>query len=321
MSYAARKLEASAFDVARSEFAHAVIEGLSAEPKTLPCRYFYDARGSALFEEITRLPEYYPTRTETLILEAHARELVAHMPQGATLVEFGSGSSIKTELLLSTGRFARYLPIDVSPSALQEAATRLRARFPALAVAPLVADFTAPVHLPVVAQSEALVGFFPGSTIGNFEPRAATALLSNMAKLLGRGANLIIGVDLQKDRKRLVAAYDDRAGVTAEFNLNILARMRRELGAELDLRGFAHRARYNEREHRIEMHLESLRQQRIAVAGRTFDLAPGETIHTENSFKYTIEGFSALALESGWKAQHAFTDEERLFGVMLLETS
>ena len=177
MTYAARKFDAG-FDVAQTEFAHAVVEGLSANPKILPCRFFYDARGSQLFEKITRLPEYYPTRTETGILRAHAATLVESLSQGATLVEFGSGSSVKTELLLATGRFARYLPVDVSASALEEAAARLRARFPDLELAPLVADFTGELELPAVRQAGDRVGFFPGSTIGNFEPDAARGLLT-----------------------------------------------------------------------------------------------------------------------------------------------
>ncbi len=321
MSYAARRFDVGAFDVAQSEFARAAVDGLSASPKTLPCRFFYDARGSQLFEQITRLPEYYPTRTEAGILRAQAAALVEDIPHGATLVEFGSGSSLKTEFLLETGRFARYLPLDVSASALDEAVARLRIRFPDLELAPLVADFTNGVRLPRAARDSALVGFFPGSTIGNFDPAAAVALLAKMAGLLGAGSRLIVGVDLQKDRRRLISAYDDAAGVTAAFNLNILERMQRELGARVDVAGFAHRARYNEAQHRIEMHLVSLRRQTIEVAGKTFALAAGETIHTESSFKYTVEGFAALAHDAGWRMRGVLVDEEALFAVVVLETT
>jgi dimethylhistidine N-methyltransferase len=319
MSIAFRKADAIRSDHRLSEFAEAVIDGLSRSPKTLPCRYFYDARGSQLFEDITRVPEYYPTRVETGILERGGAALIDDVAEGATLVEFGSGSSIKTEMLLRNGRIGVYVPIDVSSSALAEASARLRDLFPGLDVLPVIADFTGEVRLPQRRRDSQRVGFFPGSTIGNFTPADARALLRRMAGVLGQGSRLVIGVDLQKDRKRLIAAYDDAAGVTAAFNLNLLVRMRRELGARLDLEAFAHRAVYNETHDRIEMHLVSLRDQAIHVAGEVFSLAAGETIHTENSYKYTTDGFSTLALEAGWRARRVLTDDERLFSVMLLE--
>jgi dimethylhistidine N-methyltransferase len=320
MSIAVRSAEAVPHAHRLSDFAQACLDGLSATPKTLPCRFFYDARGSDLFEEITRLPEYYPTRVETGILDRCGETLLADVRDGATLVEFGSGSSAKTELLLRDGRIAAYVPIDVSPTALADAAARLRARFPGLDVQPLVADFTGDLRLPPLRRGSQAVGFFPGSTIGNFPPVEAAILLRRMADLLGPNGRLVIGVDLQKDRERLVAAYDDAAGVTARFNLNLLARMRRELGARIDASAFAHRALYDETEHRIEMHLVSLRDQTIDVAGERFRLAPGESIHTENSYKYTPESFADLAGAAGWTVRRVATDDERLFAVMLLST-
>ncbi|MDE2361430.1 MAG: L-histidine N(alpha)-methyltransferase [Hyphomicrobiales bacterium] len=319
MSIAFRKTDATRSDHRLSEFAEAVIAGLSSNPKTLPCRFFYDARGSDLFEEITRLPEYYPTRVETGILERGGAALIDDVAEGATLVEFGSGSSIKTEMLLRNGRISSYVPIDVSQSALAEAEARLRLLFPGLDIQPLVADFTADIRLPPLERGSQVVGFFPGSTIGNFTPGEARDLLRHMARLLGPGSRLVIGVDLQKKRETLVAAYDDSAGVTAAFNLNLLHRMRRELGARVNVENFGHRAVYNETEHRIEMHLVSRETQAIEVAGESFSLAQGETIHTENSCKYTPEGFADLAAGAGWRVRRVLTDDERLFSVMLLE--
>jgi dimethylhistidine N-methyltransferase len=319
MAIALRRTADLAEDFGRADFAQAVVAGLSSRPKSLPCRFFYDARGSELFEQITELPEYYPTRTETAILERDAARLVGDAQAGATLVEFGSGSSRKTESILRAGRFGAYIPIDVSRAALADATNRLRARFPALDIEPLVADFSDDLRLPPVPRVAPLFGFFPGSTIGNFAPEEAARLLRGMARLLGRGGRLIIGVDLQKDRRTLEAAYDDSAGVTAAFNLNLLVRMRRELAARVDIDGFAHRALYNERLGRIEMHLVSLRAQEIDVAGRIFAFDAGETIHTENSYKYTMEGFGALAACSGWVMRDVVVDEDRLFGVISLE--
>jgi dimethylhistidine N-methyltransferase len=299
-----------------NEFAEAVIEGLSSSPKTLPCRYFYDARGSELFEAITDLPEYYPTRTETAILAAHASDIADRVPDGAILVEFGSGSSRKTELLLAEMLdLAAYVPIDVSDSALAGAKQRLDARFPALHVHPVLGNFNDEVIYPFDLEARPKVGFFPGSTIGNLTRPEATELLAGMARTLGPDGRLIIGVDLKKDAHTLVAAYNDAAGVTAAFNLNLLTRINRELRASFDLTQFRHEAVYNPREGRIEMYLVSERAQQVGILGHIFSLAKGERIHTENSHKYTVDEFRTLAREAGWQPEAVWTDENSLFSV------
>lgn len=309
-----------AFDEALGEFAEDVLAGLAAKPRTLPCKYFYDARGSELFEEITELPEYYPTRTEIGILRARAPDICARLIPGSALVEYGSGSSLKTEILLDSGDFAVYAPIDISPSALDGAARRLRRRFPGLRVEPIVGDFAGDVELPASLDGLPRTGFFPGSTIGNFSPPDARALLRRMARQLGPGAKLVIGVDLRKSADVLMPAYDDAQGVTAAFNLNLLSRLKHELGARIDLDGFVHRAIWNERESRIEMHLVARRPQTIFVAGCAFSFAEGETIHTENSYKYGADDFRELAHGAGWRSVGTFMDADRLFSVWLLET-
>jgi dimethylhistidine N-methyltransferase len=298
------------------EFARDVIAGLSRPQKTLPCRYFYDARGSELFEEITRLPEYYPTRTEAAILEAHAGEMVDAIPRGGALVEFGSGSSRKTEILLERlPRLGCYVMSDVSASALDDAARRLFRRFPTLDVRAIVGDFSFPVALPGDIAARPKTGFFPGSTVGNFTPAEAQRLLRVLRAVLSPGGRLIVGADLKKDAKTLVAAYNDAAGVTAAFNLNLLARINRELGTAFDLAAFRHEAIYNPRAGRIEMHLVSLRAQEVAVRGRRFRFRAGETIHTENSYKYSIDQFQDLARSAGWQPQRVWTDAASLFSV------
>ncbi len=305
-------------DSDRKVFADAVIAGLSQAQKSLPTAYLYDRRGSELFEDITELHEYYQTRTEIAILEACAADWVGGLPDGTTLVEFGSGSSRKTEILLSVGeRIAGYAPIDVSPSALNGAVQRLRKRFSSILVTPLVGDFNT-VKLPAQLAARPKAGFFPGSTIGNFAPQDSVALLRVFARLLGGGSSFLIGVDLRKERRRLVAAYDDAKGVTAEFNLNLLRRINRELNADFDLSAFRHLALYNEDEGRIEMHLVSGRSQKVKVAGRTFTFREGETIHTENSYKYTREGFAELAAQGGWRVSEVWTDPEELFSVQAM---
>jgi dimethylhistidine N-methyltransferase len=298
------------------EFAVAVIAGLSSPRKNLPCRFFYDARGSDLFEEITHLPEYYPTRTETAILEAHAAEMAQGVAGGGVLIEFGSGSSRKTEILLARSpQLFAYVSIDVSASALDEARQRLAAHFPALALYPIVGDFSRPVALPADLAGRAKTGFFPGSTVGNFAPEDAIRLLHVMRATVSPAGRLIVGIDLKKDARTLVAAYDDAAGVTAAFNLNLLARINRELDASFDLASFRHKAIYDPREGRIEMHLVSTRAQEIRVAGRRFRFAAGETIHTENSYKYSIPQFQNLARAAGWHPHHVWTDADALFSV------
>src|SRR5581483_1457687 len=303
-------------DAERHAFAEAVVRGLSAPRKRLPCQYFYDAEGSRLFEEITGLEEYYPTRTETAILREHAHAMARPSGTGAVLVEFGSGSSRKTELVLAALDAPRaYVPIDVSDTALGEAQLRLERRFPALEVMPVNASFCDPLALPGRVQSRRKLGFFPGSTIGNFDPPDAGWLLRHFSRVLGPGSRLIVGVDLDKDTQRLEAAYDDARGVTARFNLNLLARINRELGADIDLAGFRHRAVYDRDLKRIEMHLVSREAQTVRVLGRSFHFAAGESIHTENSYKYSVEQFQALAQGAGWRPARVWTDAAHDFSV------
>ncbi|MDV2984629.1 UNVERIFIED_CONTAM: L-histidine N(alpha)-methyltransferase [Methylobacteriaceae bacterium AG10] len=296
-----------------------VWNGLGASPKALPAKYFYDAAGSGLFEQITALPEYYPTRTELGILDERGPEIAALLPKGAALVEFGSGSTAKLRRLLRhLPELSAYLPVDVSGEFLREQAETLRGDFPDLAVEPVVADFTRPFALPEGFEGRPLAGFFPGSTIGNFEPCEAARLLDVFGRILGAGATLVLGVDLVKDRAVLEAAYDDAAGVTAAFNLNLITRINRELDGEIDPSTFAHRAFFNAAASRIEMHLVSRRAQTVRVAGRNFGFAAGETIHTENSYKYTLDGFRALAARAGWSPVEAWTDRDGLFSVHAL---
>jgi dimethylhistidine N-methyltransferase len=298
------------------EFATEVLHGLSRPGKTLPCRFFYDARGSELFEKITRLVEYYPTRTETAILKAHAAEMAGSVPDGGVLVEFGSGSSLKTEVLLEKlPRLAAYVPIDVSQTALADARRRLAARFPALDVRPIVANFAHPVAPPADLAWRHKTGFFPGSTIGNLMPVEASRLLRVFRTVLSSGGRLIVGIDLKKDAGKLVRAYDDSAGVTAAFNLNLLVRINRELGANFDLRAFKHKAIYNARDGRIEMHLVSLLDQSVKIRGRRIPFRAGESIHTENSYKYSIGQFQDLARSANWLPTRVWTDPRQLFSV------
>lgn len=295
-----------------------LIEGLSREPKSVSPKWFYDERGSALFEAITALPEYYPTRTETALLKAAAPEIAADLP-GAVLVELGSGASVKTRLLLDAApNLFAYVPVDISAEHLTTTAEALRADYPDLTIAPLAGDFTRPLSLPQVAAGRPHVGFFPGSTIGNFTPPEARALLRSVRGLLGAGSTLILGVDLAKDEATLVAAYDDAQGVTADFNLNLLVRANRELGADFRLDAFEHRALWNAAESRVEMHLVSRCDQAVRVDGRRFSFRGGESVHTENSYKYTIEGMTALAASAGWRAERTWTSGEPAFAVMRL---
>jgi dimethylhistidine N-methyltransferase len=316
MSRAARTAEP---ECTLSLFACDVLAGLSQQPKTLPCRYFYDARGSELFEQITDLPEYYPTKAEIALLEAHAAEMAALAGPGCCLVEFGSGSSRKTDMLLrAMPDLAAYVPVDISEAALSGAVARLARDFPALRVFPVHGDFNAELKLPASLRAAKRLGFFPGSTIGNFEADEAAAFLRRARALLGPNSGFIVGADLKKDIGTLIRAYDDSAGVTAAFNLNLLARINRELGANFDPGGFAHLAVYNEEAGRIEMHLRALRQQAVTVAGRHFTFRNGETIHTENSHKYSVDGFHALARSAGWEPQAIWTGRDALFSVHYL---
>jgi len=306
-------------DPARADFAQAVLAGFARKPRSLPCRFFYDARGSALFEEITQLEEYYPTRVETALLEAYGAEIAERMGDASVLVEFGSGSSRKTSLLLSAlGRVTLYVPIDVAGESLAEAAEWLSERHTGLAIRPLIADFTKTRTLPVAARRPRKLGFFSGSTIGNLTQADARAFLANAARLLGRDAAFLVGVDLKKDPAILIPAYNDRRGVTAAFNLNLLERINRELDGDIDVAGFAHDAIYDEAQGRIEMHLVSLARQTVRVMGREFSFTKGERIHTENSHKYAIEEFQTLARSAGWTPAHAWTDADGLFSLHLL---
>ncbi len=298
------------------DFRRAVLAGLSRPQKELPCRFFYDEAGSELFEEITRLEEYYPARTETDILNACAAEIAAETKPGTVLIEFGSGSSTKTEILLNAlPGLAGYVAIDVSETALEDAGERITAHFPQLHVETLVGDFAGPVQLPRICDGAPLLGFFPGSTIGNLTRIEAVTLMRHFAALMGHGARFIIGVDLKKDLNILLPAYNDGKGITAQFNLNLLTRINRELDGDFDLRGFRHQSIWNENAGRIEMHLISVRAQQAGVCGRQFHFAEGETIHTENSHKYGIEEFQALARNSGWPPQDVWTDAGTLFSV------
>jgi dimethylhistidine N-methyltransferase len=297
-------------------FAAAVIEGLSAPQKFLPCRYFYDEAGSVLFEKITELAEYYPTRTETAILEANVAEIAGGTGAGLVLVEFGSGSSRKTEILLEAmPDLTAYVPIDVSDSALADARQRLAARFPALEIRPIHGDFSQPLQLPAALRFGRKIGFFPGSTIGNLEEAEARALLESFRRILSPYGRLIVGVDLLKSEATLRLAYDDPAGVTAAFNLNILERINRTFGPVFDLDDFRHEARFNPERGRIEMHLVSTCDQDVEVLGRRFAFREGETIHTENSHKHTVEGFRELARSAGWAPGRVWTDADDLFSV------
>lgn len=313
--------EAYHLDRPTLSFARDVIEDLSRAPKRLSPKYFYDAAGSELFEQITLLPEYYPTRTELGILRDRAGAIAAFIPDGAALVEFGAGATTKVRLLLGECTVGAYVPVDISGDFLNAQADVLRADYPGLAIHPVTADFTTPFELPDAVETMPKVGFFPGSTLGNFEPGEACTFLKNARKILGQGARMVIGVDLEKDERTLYDAYNDAAGVTARFNLNVLRRINRELGGDFDLSAFIHRAIYNRDRHRIEMHLISKKAFTAQVLGQTFSFRPGESIHTENSYKYSIDRFGVLARVSGWEPVQSWTDAAGMFSVHALKAS
>ena len=298
-----------------------VFEGLSREQKELPCKYFYDDRGSELFNTICGLDEYYPTRTETALLQAHGREMADLIGPSVCLIEFGCGSLLKTRLLLDALRSpAAFVPIDISADHLLQSAAALAADYPNLEVLPVVADFTRPVKLPDKARkaSENRIGFFPGSTIGNFDHAGAADFLATVADMVGGGGALLSGVDLKKDEDILVRAYDDAQGVTAAFNRNVLERINRELGGCFDIETFRHRALYNGAEGRIEMHLVSEKDQTVTVHDRDFTFAEGETIHTEDSYKYHVEEFSSFAARAGFRSARTWVDGDGLFSLHYL---
>jgi len=304
----------------RDAFLADVLDGLARPQKALPSKWFYDERGSALFEEITQLPEYALTRTELEILQEAAPAIARMIPAGGVLVEFGSGAGRKTRILLDAApQLAVYVPIDISMPGLESAADAIRNDYPDLVVAPLAADFTAALALPPPARGRPAIGFFPGSTIGNLGPSDASAFLESSRRLLGPGAQLVVGIDLEKPLEHLIAAYDDGAGVTAAFNRNILARANRELDADFDPGSFVHEARWNARKRRIEMHLVSRRDQEVVIAGHRFAFREGESIHTENAHKYTIDRFAALAATAGWTVAEVWTDDGQTFAVLRLD--
>jgi L-histidine Nalpha-methyltransferase len=304
----------------RSGFLGDVLAGLARSPKEIPCKWLYDARGSRLFERICELPEYYPTRTEIGIMERDAAAMTALLGPECALVEYGPGSGEKALLLLRhLERPAVYVPVDLSATALAEASARVARAFPALRIAPKFADFTAPLELPLAAAAgRRRVVYFPGSTIGNLHKPEMFSFLRGVAEQCGRGGGLLVGVDLPKERRVLERAYDDPWGVTAAFDLNLLARANRELGADFRLDRFRHRAVYDERAGRVEMHLVSMAQQVVTIAGRTVRFAEGESIWTESSYKYDVEEFTALAMLAGWRSEETWTDDRAWFSVHYL---
>lgn len=302
---------------AADDFLADVIAGLGSEPKVLAPKYFYDRRGSALFEAICETPEYYLTRSELALTQRHAREMARCIGPGCVLIEYGSGSGRKTRILLGALEPRAYVPIDISAAQLRAASEALAREFPGLSIVAVCADYSRPLAVPGLdaAPGARRAIYFPGSTIGNFTPEEAVAFLAGARALAGPGGAMLVGVDLKKDAARLDAAYNDAQGLTAAFNLNLLERINHELGADFDLAAFAHRAFYDAALGRIEMHLESLREQQVRVAGRVFRFRRGETIHTENSYKYTVAEFRDLAREAGWEPRECWTDEAGLFSV------
>ncbi len=299
-----------------------VILGLREFPKTLPCKYFYDERGSQLFDQICDLEEYYLTRTELAIMEAFAPEMASQIGPGVMLIEYGSGSSVKTRILLDhLPAGARYVPVDISWKHLQQTANGLARLYPELEVLPVCADFTTKFDLPISTRKPTHCAvYFPGSTIGNFAPEEARRLLARIAPLCGASGGLLIGIDLDKDRETLEAAYDDAKGVTAEFNLNLLHRINRELNGDFVIQNFQHVAVYDQNECRIEISLKSLCDQVVTVSGHTFNIDEGESICTEYSHKYTVDGFAQMASRVGLTMRRHWTDEQRRFAVLHFAT-
>lgn len=311
-----------AADAMQDDFATEVLNGLSRRPRAIPCRFLYDARGSELFERITELEDYYPTRTEIGLLERHAPDIAELAGAGVAIVEFGSGSSRKTEILIAAlPALAAYVAIDISAAALSEAATRLRAHFPDLEVVTVTGDFNDAMDLPASLAATRKLGFFPGSTIGNLGNDEAISFLSNARERLGPDGALLLGVDLKKPESILVPAYDDSEGVTAAFNLNLLTRINRELGGSFDLTKFAHEAIYNAEAGRVEIYITSREDQEVTVLGQPFAFARGERIHTENSHKYAIEDITAMAEAAGWTHARAWVDDDNLFSLNMLSQS
>ena len=306
-------------DSSQFHFKSDVLTGLSQKRKSIPCKYLYDQRGSQLFDEICRTPEYYPTRTEIALLKEHAEEIARLMGLGAHLIEFGSGSSIKVRILLDAAtKLESYIPVDISRHHLMQAASNIAKDYPKLKVWPITTDFTQPFQLPNNARDGCNVGFFPGSTIGNFTSDEAKAFLVNSAKIVQPGGSMIIGVDLKKDHKILNAAYNDKKGVTSSFSLNLLRRINREIGGNFDAKRFRHEALYNAKMGRMEIFLVSLDQQSVRVNGHTFNFKSGERIHTENSHKYEIGEFQNIARASGFSPLKVWVDDKSLFSIHYL---
>jgi L-histidine Nalpha-methyltransferase len=313
----------SVLEPADADFLSEALAGLSRSPRTLPCKFFYDERGSELFQQICELPEYYVTRTELQILEKNGTEIAEELGAGLELIGLGTGAGTKTRLLLEKLRDpVAYVPVDISKEQLEQSSILFRKLFPNLEVLPVCADYLQPVTLPIPSRSPAhRVTYFPGSTIGNFEPGEARSFLQRVQRICAPGDGLLIGVDLKKDRRILERAYNDAAGVTAEFNINLLVRANRELGADFDLAHWHHRAVFNEKESRIEMHLISDIAQTVHLGGREFPFAAGETIITEFSYKHSREAFNALAAEIGFDFRKLWTDDDQLFGVFLFQVN
>ena len=303
-----------------ASFKNDVIEGLTQDQKVLPCRWLYDERGSELFEEITQLEEYYPTRTETKILKLYASDMAEKLGPQATIVEYGAGASVKTRILLDALDDPNaYIPVDISEEFLQDSAAALQKDYPELEIQPVVADFLSPIELPEDNSPGIRGGFFPGSTIGNLSDAEIIGFMTRARQDLGPDAQLILGVDIKKDPKILIPAYDDAKGVTAEFNLNILKRINRELKADIDVDAFSHEARWNEEQSRIEMHLVSERDQTIDVCGQEIVFRQKETIHTENSRKFQISVLEDMVAECGWELAAEWFDDKKLFSMLLFK--
>ncbi len=307
---------------ASSDFLEQAVAGLSSSPRTLPSKFFYDERGSDLFLQIAELPEYYVTRTETEILRQYGTEMADSIGENAELVGFGTGAGVKTRMLLDHLRNPiAYVPVDISKQSLTESAEALSRAMPNLEILPVCADYLQPIKLPTPSRRpDHIAVYFPGSTIGNLKPDVARHFLERVCRLCGKSGGLIIGVDLQKSRQLLEAAYNDRAGVTAAFNLNILVRANNELGADFDLEHWRHRAVYNEEASRIEMHLISETEQLAHLGGHEFHFVPNDKIITEFSYKHTVDGFAALAGSAGFQLAHVWTDPQELFAVFHFTT-
>lgn len=307
--------------VAGASLREEILAGFATDPKQVSPKHFYDRRGSELFEQICRQPEYYPTRTEEMILASAAREIAEIAGPDANLVELGSGASRKVRLLLESMRPASYLGVDISADFLLCSTQRLAADYPWLEVHAACADYSQPMSLPAGFDGAHPLAFFPGSSIGNFTPAQAQVFLANLYQLLPAGGGLLIGVDMPKERTVLEAAYNDEAGITAAFNLNLLQRIRHELNSDIDPTRFVHRAFFNEAESRIEMHLLSPRAQQVAIEDEHFSFVGGESLHTENSYKYTPASFRDLAGAAGFRAIAMWTDPRELFSVHYLQRS